>query len=368
MAIPDEAFTLGVEEEYQIVHPDTRELQSSAQAILPKAKQAVGDQVTPEMYRSQIEIGTPICRTLSEVHDELRRLRSEVIAAAEQTGNRIVAAGTHPFSHWEDQKLTRRERYRELASDFQQLTREQLIFGCHVHVGIPNRELAIQVMNRARPWLAALLALAGNSPFWLGTNTGYASFRTEIWGRWPTAGVPQVFNAWADYEQLVNELVSTKIIDDASKIYWDVRPSAHYNTLEFRVTDVCLTVDEAVLIAGLVRAIARTCAWDAEGYVPIRHVRDELLQAAKWQAARFGLNQTLIDPLTAQPTPARQLINKLLTYVQPALETYGDKERITNLVKQVFKNGNGAARQRAVYERTGSLENVVDFMIEETAR
>ncbi|MGF7214731.1 carboxylate-amine ligase [Spirosoma lacussanchae] len=368
MAIPDEAFTLGVEEEYQIVDPETRQLQSDAQLILPEARATVGDQVTPEMYRSQIEIGTPVCQTLGQVRDELNRLRSELITAAGKTGNRIVAAGTHPFSHWEDQKLTRRARYRDLATDFQQLTREQLIFGCHVHVGIPDREIAIQVMNRARPWLSVLLALAGNSPFWLGTDTGYASFRTEIWGRWPTAGIPQVFDAWADYEQLVNELSSTGIIADASKIYWDVRPSSHYDTLEFRVTDVCLTVDEAVLIAGLARALARTCAWDAERYAPFRHVRTELIQAAKWQAARFGLTDQLIDVQAAQAVPARQLVDQLLTYVSPALDAYGDRKEITRLIDKVFREGNGASRQRAVFERTESLEDVVDYLITETAR
>ncbi|WP_236648660.1 carboxylate-amine ligase [Spirosoma sp. 209] len=368
MAIPDEAFTLGVEEEYQIVDPETRQLQSDAQLILPEARATVGDQVTPEMYRSQIEIGTPVCQTLGQVRDELNRLRSELITAAEKTGNRIVAAGTHPFSHWEDQKLTRRARYRDLATDFQQLTREQLIFGCHVHVGIPDREIAIQVMNRSRPWLSVLLALAGNSPFWLGTDTGYASFRTEIWGRWPTAGIPQVFDAWADYEQLVNELASTGIIADASKIYWDVRPSSHYDTLEFRVTDVCLTVDEAVLIAGLVRALARTCAWDAERYAPFRHVRTELVQAAKWQAARFGLTDQLIDVQAAQAVPARQLVDQLLAYVSPALDVYGDRNEITKLIDKVFGEGNGASRQRAVFEQTEKLEDVVDYLIAETAR
>ena len=234
----NEPFTIGVEEEYQIVHPATRELRSRAQLILPEANAVLGDEVTPELYQSQIEIATPICHTLADVRAALVRLRGEVIAAAEKYGNRIAAAGTHPFSHWEDQQLTTKARYRGIAAEYQQLASEHLIFGCHVHVGISDREAAIQVMNRARVWLAPLLALAANSPFWLGVDTGYASFRTAIWRRWPMAGTPQIFASRADYDALIDTLVQTGSVSDATKIYWDVRPSAHFETLEFRVTDV----------------------------------------------------------------------------------------------------------------------------------
>ena len=368
MATKSEEFTIGVEEEYQIVHPETRELRSRIHAILPQAKAALGDQVTPELYRSQIEIGTAVCQTLTEVRQELTHLRRHVIEAAEAEGSRIVAAGTHPFSHWEDQKITAKKRYEQIATSYQQLAREQLIFGCHVHVGIPNRELAIQVMNRSRPWLASLLALACNSPFWLGVDTGYASFRTELWGRWPTTGVPQVFDSWSEYERVVTELIAIGSIDEASKIYWDIRPSSHYNTLEFRVSDVCPTVDEAVMLAGIIRALARTCADEAERFVEIRHVRPEIIRAAHWQAARFGLEQNLIDTSTNQAIPARALIDKLLTYVRPALEEYGEWDEISTLVKATFKRGNGATRQRKAYTKRERLEDVVDFMIAETAK
>ncbi len=368
MSVSDKAFTIGVEEEYQIVHPESRELRSRAQSILPKAQAVIGDQVTQEMYLSQIEIGTPVCHTLDQVRQELQRLRGEVIAAARKSGSRIVAAGTHPFSHWEDQKLTPKDRYIGLAADYQQLTREQLIFGCHVHVGIPDRELAIQVMNRARPWLAPLLALACNSPFWLGNDTGYASFRTEIWSRWPMTGTPQVFNSRTDYDRLIEDLTTMGTISDASKIYWDMRPSTHFETLEFRVTDVCLTVDEAVMIAGLVRALARTCALEAENDVAIEHIRPEILQAARWQAARFGLDDALFDPQEGRNIPASALIDKFLLYIRSALEEFGDWDKTAFLVKQVVGGGTGAARQRAAFERTGNFEGVVDFMVVETAK
>ncbi|MBC3787544.1 carboxylate-amine ligase [Spirosoma utsteinense] len=368
MSTNGDDFTIGVEEEYQIIHPDTRELRSRVQAILPQAKAVLGDQVTPELYRSQIEIGTSICQTITQVREQLVHLRREVILAAEKEGSRIAASGTHPFSHWNEQKLTVRKRYADIATSYQQLAREQLIFGCHVHVGIANRELAIQVMNRSRPWLASLLALSANSPFWLGVDTGYASYRTQVWGRWPTAGVPQVFGSLAEYEDVVNQLVATGIIDDASKLYWDMRPSTHYNTLEYRVTDVCLTVDEAVLVAGLIRALAKTCAMQAEQFVPVAPIRSEVLRAAHWQASRFGLDGQLIDTTEGRAVPAGTLINKLLTFVRPALEEFGEWYEISGLVKAVLKNGTGAARQREAFAKQESLEDVVDLLVAETAK
>jgi glutamate---cysteine ligase / carboxylate-amine ligase len=363
-----EDFTIGVEEEYQIVDTKTRELHSRQASILPEAQAAVGDRVTPELYLSQIEIGTPVCRSLAEVRWELLRLRREVIAAAEREGNRIAAAGTHPFSHWVDQQLTPKARYVGIEQDYQQLAREQLIFGCHVHVGIRDREAAVQVMNRARVWLAPLLALAANSPFWLGADTGYSSFRTEIWRRWPMAGTPQVFRSREEYDRLVEALVHTESITDATKIYWDVRPSARFETIEFRVTDVCMTVDEAVMIAGLVRALAQTCYAHYFRDEPIEHARPELLRAAKWRAARYGLDADLIDTETERAVPAPELIEKLLAFLRSALEENGEWDEISGLVRETLRRGTGAKRQRDAYARNGRLEDVVDLIVGETAK
>jgi glutamate---cysteine ligase / carboxylate-amine ligase len=363
-----EEFTIGVEEEYQIVDRQTRELHSRAAHILPGARAAVGDQVTPELYLSQIEIGTPVCRTLAEVRAELSRLRREVIAAAEREGNWIGAAATHPFSHWADQQLTPKARYIGIAQDYQQLAREHLIFGCHVHVGISDREAVIQVMNRARPWLAVLLALAANSPFWLGADTGYSSFRTEIWRRWPMAGTPQAFRSRAEYDALVAALVATGSIEDGTKIYWDVRPSARFETLEFRAADVCLTVDEAVMTAGLARSLARTCHAQAVRDEPVTHARPELLRAAKWRAARYGLDADLIDVEAGEALPARQLVEKLLAFLRPSLEEHDEWDEVGALVRETLERGNGATRQRETYTRTGSLQEVVDFIVAETRK
>jgi carboxylate-amine ligase len=367
MAENQESFTIGVEEEYQIIHPESRELRSRGASILRKAQAEVGNEVQPELYLSQIEIGTPICQSLQEVRAELVRLRGEVIAAAGREGSRIAAAGTHPFSHWEEQKLTPKERYYGIAEDYAQLAREQLIFGCHVHIGINDREAAIRVMNRARGWLATMLALASNSPFWLGVDTGYSSFRTEIWRRWPMTGTPHPFESRAEYDRLVECLVKTGSISDGTKIYWDMRPSARFETLEFRVTDVCMTVDEAVMIAGLARSLARTCYAKAMRDEPFKHARPEVLRAAKWRAARYGLDAVLIDVEAGVAVPARVLVEKLLAFVRPALEEDGAWDEISALVHQTIERGTGAARQRAAYERAGRLEDVVDFIVAETA-
>jgi glutamate---cysteine ligase / carboxylate-amine ligase len=368
VAPPPDDFTIGVEEEYQIIDAETRELRQRAGRILPGAKEAVGDDVTNELYLSQIEIGTPVCRSLGDVRDELVRHRRAVIAAAERDGCRIAAAGTHPFSHWEDQAITPKTRYYGIAADFQQLAREQIIFGCHVHVGIADREAAIQVMNRARPWLAPLAALASNSPFWLGLETGYASYRTELFQRFPMVGTPHVLASRAEYNDLIASLVSTGSISDASKIYWDVRPSSHFETLEFRVADVCMTVDEAVMVAGLSRALARTCHDAHRRGEPIEHARPELLRAAKWRASRFGLDGDLIDVLARRAVPAAGMIDSLLAFVRPALEEYGEWDEVTALVRRTLDGGTGASRQRAALARAGRFEDVVDAIVEETGR
>ena len=361
-------FTIGVEEEYLIVDPVTRAFRADALTLLDKARHTLGEQVQPEVQLSQIETATSICSTLSDVRRELLHLRREVLAAASQVGVSIAAAGTHPFTHWKALQTTPKERYQALLRDYQQLTREQGIQGCHIHIGLADREIGVQVLNHVRPWLSVLLALAANSPFWLSEETGYASYRTEIWTRWPTAGPPQAFASLAEYHAVVQALITTKSVDDATKIYWDVRLSERFNTLEFRVTDVCMTVDEAVMIAGLARALVRTCFQHVTQHVSTPVVRQELLRTAHWKAARYGLEDELVDPLTEQAVPARELIERLLSFVRPALEEEGDRTVVSSQIKQVLQHGNGAMRQREVYQRTRSMEKVVDFIVAQTAQ
>ncbi|MDQ6637755.1 MAG: carboxylate-amine ligase [Candidatus Dormibacteraeota bacterium] len=360
-------FTLGVEEEYQVVDPATRELRSDAQRVLGRAARQVGDEVTGELYLSQVEIGTPVCQTLAEVRREVIRLRRAASSAAAAEGCRIAAAGTHPFSHWAEQELTPKTRYGRIVKQYQQLAREEVIFGNHVHVGIGSREAAIQIMNRARLWLAPILALAANSPYWLGIDSGYASFGREMWRRWPMAGVPPVFSSRADYEEFIRLLVETRTIAEPTKLYWDIRPSERFETLEFRVTDVCLSVDEAVLVAGLVRALARTCHLQAQREEPVPGVRTELLVAANWRAARYGIDGELLDIEEPGSVPAKTLIERFLSFVRPALEEQGDWEEVSSLLAATLAGGNGANRQRRAFARRQRLKDVVDLLIAETS-
>jgi glutamate---cysteine ligase / carboxylate-amine ligase len=363
-----EDFTLGVEEEYQIVDPKTRELRAASRDIVPTAQASVGEDVKPELYQSQIEIGTAVCKTLEEVRSELVRLRREVAAAAAAKDCVAAAAGTHPFSPWSDQELTPKERYRGIEEGYQQLAREQIIFGCHVHVGIGDREAAVQTMNRCRPWLAPLIALAASSPFWLGRDSGYASFGREMWRRWPLAGIPPAFSSRAEYDDLIDALVATKAIPDATKIYWDIRPSSRFETIEFRVTDVCSTVDEAVMVAGLIRALARMGLARVREGEPEPDVPHALLVAANWRASRYGLEEELVDPLSCRAVPALDVVAMFMEYLRPALEQEGEWDAVSGAVNRTLERGTGAARQREAYAASRRFEDVVDLIVDETYR
>jgi carboxylate-amine ligase len=363
----EEDFTLGVEEEYLLVDPASRELVPASRAVLARAQPELGEQaVQHELYLAQMEIGTPVCRTLDELRANLTHLRRRVAAAAEASGCRIAAAGTHPFSRWEDQEVTPTRRYQEFLGGYQQTAREQIMCGCHVHVGIADPEAAIQTMNRVQAWLAPLLALAGNSPFWLGADTGYASYRTQLWRRWPTADSAGTFASRADYDELVASLVRVGMIEDATHIWWDVRPSAKYPTIEFRVSDVATSVDEAVMVAGLARALARTCHAEAVRGDPAPSPRPELLRAARWRAARHGLAGELVDVNVQQLVPSFLLVERFLAYLQPDLEYHKEWDEISSLVGAVLSCGPGAHRQRVAYARAGRLDDVVDQVVAET--
>lgn len=359
-------FTLGVEEEFFLVDAETGELRPRIEQVLVQAHRAEGDDVHPELQRWQVETGTPVCSTLGEVRAELVRLRRALSAHAEGAGCRIVAASTHPIASQADQQITPKARYLRMEEAFGRLAREQLVSGCHVHVGIADRDVAVQAMNRARLWLSPLLALSASSPFWLGDDTGYASYRTLVWSRWPTAGPPAFFASRAEYDETVEALLASEVIPDLGMVYFDVRPSAHVETLEFRVPDVCTSVDDAVLTAGLIRALARTSVEAALRGDPLPTVRPELLRAAQWQAARSGLADRLVDLTSGRPVPAPDLVHALVDHVTPALEAHGDLDEVRTLVDQLLARGTSAARQRAAHERCGSLEDVVELLIRET--
>ena len=369
MSVKTEEYTLGVEEEYQIIDPETRGLSPGGGGVLRRARRTLGEEeVVPELRTSQIEALTPICRTLADVRAELSRLRRVIMEAAKEEGTRIAAASTHPFSHWQEQPVTPEERYRRIVEREQQLAEEQVVFGLHVHVGLEDREAALQVMNRARVWLAPLLALSANSPFWLGQDTGYASYRTQVWSRLPTAGPPALFSSLAEHDALIKALVATGGAEEPTQVYWDIRLPEKLETVEIRVADVCPRVDEAVMLAGLSRALVRTCYERAERGDPYPKTRPELLRAAHWVASRHGLDAELVDAEGERAVPAREVVDDLLAFTRPALEEHGDWEEVASLANETLRQGNGARRQRLAYERAGQLEDVVDVLVEETAQ
>jgi carboxylate-amine ligase len=358
-------FTIGVEEEYHLVDARTMALRSREE-VVDRAK-ATMDDASAEISTSQLEVATPVCTTLDELDGELRRLRREAGAAAEREGCRILAMATHPFSTWEDQRLTPGRRYVALFERWGLLALQQLITGCHVHVAIDDPELRIAVLDRVRPWLPVLVALTASSPFWEGTDTGYASYRTMWFDRWPTAGMPGRLDTWAGFEAVVDSMVATGAIDDATHLYWDVRPSCRYPTLEFRCADVCPSVEDAVLHAALARSLCRTLIDEANRGSAAPDVRPEVLRVARWRAARHGLAEQLVHPATWDLRPAADVVDALVDLVRPDLEAHGEWDRVSARLDEVRATGGAAARYRELMERTGDLREVTAAAVEETA-
>jgi glutamate---cysteine ligase / carboxylate-amine ligase len=355
-----ENFTIGVEEEFLVVDATTGALAPEGPALLPEARARLGDDVHPELHRSQLEITTSVEATLADVRRDVTALRRDLAAILAERGYNLAATGTHPFSTWTEDPAVNSD-YAVVEREYQQLAREQIICGVHVHVGVADPELAIKVVNGVGPWLSPIVAVAANSPFWGGRDTGYASYRTELWRRWPMAGTPAPFADRAGYDALVDALFRTGSIDDHARIYWDVRPSAKFPTVEFRVADVGMTVDDAVMVAGLVRALAVTATRTES-----RPVRPELIRAATWRAARYGLTGELIDVEAGEARPAREVIGRFLARLRPALVDLGDWDEVSALVARVLDDGTGADRQRRILAETADKRAVLDFIVEKT--
>jgi glutamate---cysteine ligase / carboxylate-amine ligase len=359
--LPD-AVTVGVEEEFHIVRLRTRRLTALADRVL---EQLPADRFGSELQQTMIEANSRPHVRLAELAEDIAALRRAAIAAALRYELGIVAAGTAPIAGPDTGRVTADPRYEHMRGEYRMLVREQLICAMQVHVGAADRDLAVVVAHRVAPWLPALLALSASSPFWLGTDTGYASYRTLMWRRWPTTGAPGGFASAADYDKAVADLVRSGVITDPGMIYFDVRPSAHVPTLELRVCDACPRLQDVVMLAGLFRALViRETGAEIAGRAPLP-VRPELLEAATWRAARSGLEGDLVDPATATPVPAGQLIRRLLADLRPALEASGDWEQVTGRTEAVLARGSSAARQRAAYA-SGGLQEVVDTLLKET--
>lgn len=358
-------FTIGVEEEFQIIDPATCELRSHVMQIVSAASPDILDQVKREMHESIVETGTRICENVGELRIEMHRTRGELVAAAERAGLQVAAAGTHPFSSWIDQVISEGERYKNIVEELQQLARSLLIFGMHIHVAMPDKQTTIDLMNMVRYFLPHLLALSTSSPFWMGRNTGLKSFRTTVFRRFPRTGVPEQFESWSEYENFVNLLVKLNCIDNGKKIWWDVRPHPTFGTLEFRMCDVTTKIEEAVAIAALTQAIVVKLHRLYTHNQSWRVYRRALIEENKWRAARYGIDGKLIDFGKEQEVPMRQLIPELLELVDDVVDDLGSRSAV-EYVHTMLREGTSAERQLRVYEKTGDLKEVVKHIVTET--
>jgi carboxylate-amine ligase len=358
-------FTIGVEEEFQIIDPETLALRSHVIQLLSAASHGLGDQVKQEMHQSIVETGTKICENVSELRLEMHRTRGELVSAAEKTGLQVAAAGTHPFSSWIDQIISPGERYQNIVEEMGQLARSLLIFGMHVHIAMPDKQTTIDMMNMVRYFLPHLLALSTSSPFWMGRNTGLKSFRTTVFRRFPRTGIPEQFLSWSEYENFVNLLVKLHCIDNPKKIWWDVRPHPAFGTLEFRMFDVATRVEEAVAIAALTQAIVVKLHKLYTKNISWRLYRRALIEENKWRAARYGIEGKFIDFGKEAEVPMRALMPELLEFVDDVLDELGSRSAV-EYVHTILNNGTSAERQLRVFEQTGDLKDVVRHLVTET--
>jgi carboxylate-amine ligase len=357
-------LTIGIEEEFQIVDAQGQ-LKSHIETLLAAAGGRMGEQLKREMMQSVVEAGTKICADISEARDEIHTLRGTIAALLKPAGLRIASAGTHPFSHWQDQEVTEAERYKILEEELQDVIRELLIFGLHVHVGIPDRELRIEVMNEARYFLPHLLAISTSSPFWLTRITGLKSYRQIIWQRFPRTGIPPEFSSYDEYENFVELLVKTKCIDDGRKIWWDLRPHATFPTIEFRVCDAATRVEETLCIAALIQAICAKLLVLRARNQGFRRYAPSLIQENKWRAVRGGMDAKLIDFGKETEVPMRDLAVELLEFVDDVVDALGSR-REAEYLQTIIRDGTSADRQLRAFAATGHLHKVVDHIAEET--
>ncbi|MCB9436207.1 MAG: carboxylate-amine ligase [Anaerolineales bacterium] len=391
--MPTAPLTIGIEEEYQIIDPETRELTSYVQQLMNRGRVTLGDQLKQEFMQSQIEVGSHVCRNIEEARQEIIRLRRTVNSVAEEHGRVIAAAGTHPFSRWQDQKFSEGQRYDDLESTMQDAARRLLIFGMHVHIGFGKdrvaQELLIDVLNQLRYFLPHILALSTSSPFWHGRDTGMKSYRSLIFENLPRTGLPPVFNSFADYDRYVDTMAAVGSLGpkgtgkpssgegtkDATKIWWDARPHPNWGTLEVRVSDMCTTIDECMCIAALIQSIIAKLIKLRNQNMSWRIYPSHLISENKWRAVRYGIDGKLIDFGIEEEVPMRFLARELLELIDDVVDDLGTRKDAEYILKMV-ENGTSADRQTSTYRRAlnegksqqDAMFAVVDNLVVETRR
>ncbi len=369
MSVSRPSLTIGIEEEYQIIDPESRELTSYITKFLEGDHSILRQrEIKPEMHQSVVEIGTAACTTITEARDELLELRSSVHQLATDRGAVIAAAGTHPFSSWETQEVTPKERYQVVLEDMQHLARDLLIFGMHVHIGIEDEDFAIDAMNTLRYFTPHVLALSTSSPFWQGHNTGLKSYRSALFKRFPRTGIPYAFASAAEYRRYLDLLVATNSLPDGSKIYWDIRPHHTYPTLEFRICDLCTNIDDAICCAALFQALVLKHYQMRKDNLTFRRYPAPLIEENKWRAVRYGIHGKLIDFGRQKELPAKELLSELVAFVDDVVDDLGVRREIEH-VFTILQRGTSADRQLEVYQAAGrDPKAVVDWLVNETIR
>jgi carboxylate-amine ligase len=369
----DPSFTIGIEEEYLLVHRDSRALHDQPQTMLAECESMLSGQFSPEFLRSQIEIGTSVHESLTDARQDLSRLRATVAEVANNHNLAPIAASTHPFADWQQQKHTEKERYSSLAQDLQGVVRRLLICGMHVHVGIENEDLRIDLMNQISYFLPHLLVLSTSSPFWAGDNLGLKSYRISVFNELPRTGIPDRFDSFGEYQRHVNVLVNAKLIEDASKIWWDVRPSCRYPTLEMRIADVCTYMEDALCIAALYRCLMRMLFRLRRNNQRWRIYQRMLINENRWRAQRYGLDEGLVDFGQGRVVPYPDLLHELLELTRPDAEFFGCEAEVEHSLV-ILQRGTSAHRQVATFDREmadhgdkkRALDAVVDQLVAET--
>ena len=361
-------FTIGIEEEYQIIDAETRDLVSHVSKIIEGGKAVLLENLKHEMHESVVEMETGICQDVKQARQELTDLRRKLVKIAHDQGLRVSGGGTHPFSHWKDNIITRAERYDKIINDMGDVARSNLIFGLHVHVGIPDREEGIRIQNVMRYFLPHIYALSTNSPFWVGRLTGFKSYRQEVFAKFPRTGIPSYFSSVAEFDAYVNLMIKTGTIDNAKKIWWDLRVHPFYPTIEFRICDMPLTINETVCLAAIMQSLVAKIYKMHQQNISFRSYRRLLLNENKWRASKDGINAELIDFGKETSVPYAQLLDELLNFIDDVVDDLNCREEV-EYAHEILKMGTGADRQLKVFnESGGDIRKVVDYMIAETEK
>jgi len=358
-------FTLGIEEEFQTIDPVTRNLRSHMSKLVEDGKITLKERVKAEMHQAVVEVGTNICHNIHEAREEVTYLRKMILDLAEKQDLQVAAAGTHPFADWVDQLITDDPRYDQLIDEMRDVARGNLIFGLHVHVGIESRNEGIQIMNAVRYFLPHIYALSTNSPFWCGRNTGFKSYRSKVFDKFPRTGIPDFFSSAAEYDEYLALLIKTNCIDNGKKIWWDIRLHPFFNTIEFRMCDVPMRTDETICLAAIMQALVAKIHKLHSQNLSFRPYRRMLINENKWRAARYGIGSKLIDFGKQEEVEYKILIHELLEFIDDVIDELGSRKEI-EYIHQILEMGTGADRQLAVFEETGSLNAVVDYIVSET--